>query len=1389
MATYNAGEAKVAIRPDASDFARDLAADLERIQIEYDVNITADLTEFRARMDALRQESHRITVDVDVDTLTAEARLAALTRNRRVTVDVDSRGLSGVSGAAGAATRSLSAMSGVKFGALFAGIAALIPVLGGVAGAAGAAAGALGAVGAAGIIGSGGMIDAFSSMGESATTAGGAAVDASDAIADAQRGVRDAQRDVADAERDALDAQRDLNDSYEDASRYLRDMNDQLVDAELNQESAEIALARAQERQMQVLADPRSSRLDRAEAQNRVDIASQRLKESKSETADQREDTAEANRKGIGGSDIVNEAKRRADDANQRVVEAQERLARATEELAKAGQQGATGAAGVDKFAEALAKLSPNAQDFVLKMQALGPAWTQLRLAVQDNLFAGLGDSVTQFAQQNLPGLQAGLSQVATYMNSTFKETLSGLSTMFQQLSADGTMQAFVQSIGSMMSGVAPLITGLSQGIIQMTTIAGPALGGFFQALGGLFAQIGPALGQLGAFLAGALTQLAPALGDFIVALANGLGPVLPVIATLLTSLGNALTPLIPPLSQVLQVIGTALAQAIDGLAPAIGPLGNAFAALVSALAPILPLLGQVIGQLVAALAPALTQVFTAFAPFILQLTQQLSPIIPQIVQGISQMAQILADYLVSAVQSLMPLIIPFVKAFLDLMVAISPLLPQLMQLAVNLLPFLLIGVRQMLPPLTVFMNLLAQLANTFLPMAMGPLSLLTTAIGGIGTVLQWLQGKWNEIWQAIGDFIPGVVSNIQGHWNTLVTWITGLPQRIKTATAGMWDGIKDAFKTALNWIIDKWNGFEIKIGGWKIDLGPAGSIDLPEFKIPTPDIPRLAAGGQVSGPGGPREDKVPAMLSNGEYVVQAAAVNRYGVGFFDRANAMHLADGGLVGTYGLPPGTNTGGYGSGGDVFPKWIHDLEKHGVKPSTYAGHQEGEGSGGAAYGYTPNPQRLNRGVDWVGSVDAMQKFAEYLMGLGPSTPTLEQVIWQNPNTGQKLGWAGRRNVSGDDPYYNYPQGYPDHQNHVHTRFNGPVPMTQIKATVVPPGPNQTTPNPYDNQDGRNDPQKYAPSPDAATQQPEQKPYPTTWSGWAGFAASNFFEGQTKSLLGVLGINDSAPGMDAYNEYQNQVKNSKQNQQNPNGQTPNPNDQTQTPNGSTPSPSQPGTQVPGTYTPPPQMPTNVPEGGIADGTPGAKAAVFAVWQKLGWIGNQWLDTLRLGNGESGWRVDATNPSSGAYGLGQFLGEDKKQRWPGYFTPNAEAQAGPWSEYIKERYKTPSQAWAFWQAQSPHWYHDGGPVLGVGDVPSWLEGGEYVVRREAARENMPLLETINSRRPLPGVRAAAPVSRAGAQQYRDHVEWHIQTMPEDAMAAGRREEDRRQSVQMLGV
>lgn len=55
------------------------------------------------------------------------------------------------------------------------------------------------------------------------------------------------------------------------------------------------------------------------------------------------------------------------------------------------------------------------------------------------------------------------------------------------------------------------------------------------------------------------------------------------------------------------------------------------------------------------------------------------------------------------------------------------------------------------------------------------------------------------------------------------------------------------------------------------------------------------ADGGMIHGPGTGTSDDVPIWASNGEFVIRAAAVDRYGQGFFERLNAMAYADGGLV--------------------------------------------------------------------------------------------------------------------------------------------------------------------------------------------------------------------------------------------------------------------------------------------------------------------------------------------------------------------------------------------------------------------------------------------------------------------------------------------------------------
>jgi hypothetical protein len=66
--------------------------------------------------------------------------------------------------------------------------------------------------------------------------------------------------------------------------------------------------------------------------------------------------------------------------------------------------------------------------------------------------------------------------------------------------------------------------------------------------------------------------------------------------------------------------------------------------------------------------------------------------------------------------------------------------------------------------------------------------------------------------------------------------------------------------------------------------------------KIPKdPKAKKKASGGMIRGAGTGTSDSIPALLSNGEYVVKAKSVKKYGVGALDALNAGRFADGGLA--------------------------------------------------------------------------------------------------------------------------------------------------------------------------------------------------------------------------------------------------------------------------------------------------------------------------------------------------------------------------------------------------------------------------------------------------------------------------------------------------------------
>jgi hypothetical protein len=87
-------------------------------------------------------------------------------------------------------------------------------------------------------------------------------------------------------------------------------------------------------------------------------------------------------------------------------------------------------------------------------------------------------------------------------------------------------------------------------------------------------------------------------------------------------------------------------------------------------------------------------------------------------------------------------------------------------------------------------------------------------------------------------------------------------------------------------------------------------------------------------------------------------------------------------------------------------------------------------------------------------------------------------------------------------------------------------------------------------------------------------------------------------------------------------------------------------------------------------------------------------GWGGDQMDCLIRLWNGESGWRANAYNTSSGAYGIPQSLPASKMSSAGPDWMTNANTQINWGLDYISRSYGSPCTALSKWLARDPHWY-----------------------------------------------------------------------------------------------
>lgn len=478
------------VDPAAAEAGRRWGREIQRGLGEANIELKADTAKAKAEIDEAAKDK-KATVEVDADTAKAEAQIDVVARDRKATIEVNADtmiasvqrsvsqaapAMAGVGAQLGNSLASAGAKAAPEVGSSLSSamgpvgmVLATALIGGGVTAAAGIAAALSGVIGlipaglggGIGVLGTlvtglDGVKDAWDAAGKAANSSGKDQEEKAKAVATAQRSLKNAVQDEANAQKDVANARRD-------ARQQLEDLNVQLRGGVIDEKQA---ILDAQAARRDLATGRFRDSIEYQQAQLRVEAADQRVLESHERNVELQGKAADANAKGVDGSDQVVAA-------NQRLAKSQDDVAVAMQNLAAAQ---AKPSSAFEAFTQAMGKISPQAQIFVNTLQGLKPAWDAVKFAVQDSLFAGIGPELQRLATQYLPVLKDAMSGLAGTMNTAFKDIGAWLS----KPETMARIKEIVANIGSSFAQWAQSLVPFSEAFLKITEVGS----GFLPQLG-----------------------------------------------------------------------------------------------------------------------------------------------------------------------------------------------------------------------------------------------------------------------------------------------------------------------------------------------------------------------------------------------------------------------------------------------------------------------------------------------------------------------------------------------------------------------------------------------------------------------------------------------------------------------------------------------------------------------------------------------------------------------------------------------------------------------------------------------------------------------------------------------------------------------------------------
>lgn len=877
----------------------------------------------RAMVQRLRNE--RPTVTVDVDITAAVLRLAVVlgllgavgAQHPTINVNIDlSTALAqlGLLNHALLATQANAARTSGSLSLLVLIGITLLPLLVPVAAAAAAAIGGIAvaalAVGAAlgvGVLAFSGIIGAVQAM-SAANKAGGKSAaehaQRQSQLASAAASVRSAERGLTNANRDALRAQKDLTKARREAKEALEDLAFANTDNSIQQREAALDLADAERELRQVKGDPGSSPAEKERAQiayDRALLQRDRLKTEGGRLADRQ---ADAVKKGIEQSDQVVAAQDRIRAAQERVVEATEAVAAAHRQMAQAAMSASSSAGGAaDDLRKKLAALSPEGQRFAKFLFSIRGQFGGLRKAAERGFLPGVEAGIRAWLPM-LPQVERFISTISSALGDLAKRAGQALTSPFWQ-------EFFGWLAGTAsreLKGFGTIVGNLAEGFGALLMAFGPTSEGMIEGLADMtqgFADWAKSVGESNGFKKfiayvqengpKALSLIGDILGVAI-KLGIGLAPLGSLMLTGLTVLFDWLNKQNPAV--------------LIGIAAGLGAIGIAFQIMVGG-----PIALVVVGIL--AIVAALVYCYTHFKTF--------RDIVDAVWSAIAKASvwlwkTVLKPTFDAIVWLIMDVVVPAaiwlwknaIKPTWDAIATASLWLwRNILKPTFDAISWF---VREILGPVFSWLyehvvkpawtgiQVSVSIAWAIIKVIFGLVQIALKILGeaflflwkwvikptwdGIAETVMWV---WDHLlkptFEAFGGFIekyvaPAFKRGVEALgriWDGLVDFLK-IPVRFIVETV-----LNDGLLAAYNWIAKR---FGVKPDDVRVNL-PASFNTSPK-SVASPGgrgqsrAGNLADGGYISGPGGPRDDLIPAWLSNGEFVMPAHRVAELGVNYLE---------------------------------------------------------------------------------------------------------------------------------------------------------------------------------------------------------------------------------------------------------------------------------------------------------------------------------------------------------------------------------------------------------------------------------------------------------------------------------------------------------------------------